>query len=194
MPHPKQSSTLIRAFFAFDLDAPLRDAVRQVVADLGKQPHGDQVKWATPEQLHVTLRFLGETPEEQLTTASARVAEQIKTIPALTVEVGHVAAFPISRPHIIALMFRLSTELATLVRTIEDTVNQCGFMPEPRPYLPHLTLARLRNAKSLPALNHGVTIPKTLMVKEVILFRSETGPRGSVYTPLHKFQLQEKQE
>jgi 2'-5' RNA ligase len=187
----KVKKKLIRIFFAFDIDEDLRQAISQILNHLRTQPRGNEVKWIPSENLHVTLRFLGETEPDIIESVIKEVGKEIKDSKTFSLRVGRVMHFPpnSNHPKAIVVSFPLSQELADLVQTIERGVSKCGFEPENRAFLPHLTLARLRAKQELDLSDIPIKIPQTLHIKEVILYRSDPGPKGSVYTAMTRFKL-----
>lgn len=181
---------LIRTFIAFDIDESLRQQLIAVIEFL-KQKNSDRIKWISPENLHVTLRFLGEIEENKIMEIQHELAEKIKTIQSFAIKTGKIMTFPpgSTRPHIVALMFPLTQELAFLVQAIEQTVNQCGFEPENRPFLPHLTIARISGRIEPDLDNILIELSEKIAIKSVIIYRSDQKENGSVYTSMKEIKL-----
>lgn len=182
---------LIRTFIAIDIDEPLQKALHHITQALQKKPHSSQVKWAPIENFHLTLRFLGEIPAEKIAGLKDVLAMTLKNIQPFELFTSKIILFPpTTHPHIVAHTFSINQELANLVQIIEKAVNQCGFDPEQRPFLPHLTLGRFHGHYELDLNDVPVReLPKQFTVKEVILFQSELKEAGSVYTALQRFKL-----
>lgn len=186
----KNQENLLRTFLAFDIDAPLRKNLAEIIETLKNQSRADKVKWVPPENLHVTLRFLGAVAAEKVVELAKIISEEIKEVESFGLELGKIIHFPpLGKPHVIALSFPLTTELAKLFQAIERSVTRCGFTPEDQPFLPHLTLGRLHFSHELDLSQISIPLSKKLLVKEIILYRSDPGKTGSVYTAVKTFKL-----
>jgi 2'-5' RNA ligase len=155
-----------------------------------------RVSWEREEKLHVTLKFFGDVGAgkvEALTAALARAA--LSTGPlALRLEGAGVFPSP-GRPNV--LWIGVGDDgggLARLHARVEEACAAEGFPPERRPFHPHVTLARVREAnRETRRLAHThVELgfePSGFGVGEIVLMRSAPGPGGTVYTPLSRHEL-----
>jgi 2'-5' RNA ligase len=127
---------MLRLFLAVDLP----DDVRDVVAGLRSDIKG--ARWVEPRQLHITLRFMGDTPEETLSTIVERLA-RVEVAP-FSLALGHAGTFPSERR---ARVLWLSLDPALPLRELESEIDR-ALAPEgsaaPQKFSPHLTLARLK--------------------------------------------------
>lgn len=187
----KKNEKLIRTFIAFDIEESLRQQIASVIDLLKQQKNTKKIKWIPPKNLHVTLRFIGEIEEEKIVAIQQTIIEEIKAIQSFSLEIGKIAMFPpgSAHPHIIALLFSLSEELAFLVQTIERAVVQCGVAPENRIFMPHLTLGRIYSHVELDFDPIPVKLPQQTVVSSVIVYRSDLGDSGSIYTSLKEVKL-----
>lgn len=174
----------IRTFFAFEIDDAIRRQVNKIIRHLSAQAGGNRVKWVEVNKLHITARFLGEIAEEQMVNCLQQVIESTKNIPALAIEFNQIIMFPEKHPHVIALHIGLTQELAHLLQSIEQAVVTTGLPSETRPFLPHLTLGRLRSAFSPKLDQLPVALPLQHQIDHVTLFRSDFVKNASVYTPI----------
>lgn len=196
---------MIRTFVAIELDAPLRNALAQVQADLRnrlQKAMGPDVRiqWVKPDSVHLTLKFLGDIPEERVPEIEAALAHVTGAHARCTVDVGGLGAFPDARaPRV--LWVGLSSQVEGLTRlavAVERALVALGFAPEPKPFNPHLTLARIkersRDIGRALAADHMLeqTAPiGTVAVNAIALMKSELKPSGAVYTRLHHALLKE---
>jgi 2'-5' RNA ligase len=179
-----------RTFFAIPLEESIREEVSEIIKFLQQQKWGDQIKWSVPENLHVTLRFLGDIPEEKIEPLCERVTATLQEITSFALPVGEIMLFPsTSHGHAIVVSHPLTDDLAKLVHALELVITEFGFDAEKRTYRPHLTLGRLHghHAPDLSAIPQK--LPAQLNVREVIFYRSELGEHKSNYTILRKFKL-----
>jgi RNA 2',3'-cyclic 3'-phosphodiesterase len=195
---PHAGETL-RTFFALELCEQARCVAGDLIHELCSRPHGDQVRWVRPETLHVTLRFLGRTAQAHLPALLQHVASQLTAVPAFMLDLGEVKAFPsLRRPRVVALNLEPEAPVLHLARAVDTGVVAAGFEPELRPFRGHVTLGRAQSAPragrsregripSLEAL--AARKPTPFAVREIVLFESKLGSKGSVYTPLQQIAL-----
>lgn len=176
----------LRLFIAIDLPkehkAQLSNARREI----------DGIRWSPPEQYHLTLRFLGDV-EADLVPVLAKGLQQLKTAP-FTLHLGRINAFPsLRRPRVIHIATRQSTPLLALNREVNTIVDAAGIQPDPKPFSPHVTLARVKDERrSFPTAFFDqfsdLSLPPFL-VDEVRLYKSILRRSGAVHECLHVFPL-----
>jgi 2'-5' RNA ligase len=152
----------------------------------------DDVRWVAPENVHLTLQFLGAVPETRLADVRAAVAAAAAAAPgAISLEVRGAGAFPSARrPRVVWL--GLGGDLAALealVRDLGARLAPLGFPPEERAFTAHLTLGRAREGRAGPglggALAHAAEAePFAWRAGDVALVESHLSPRGARYEPL----------
>jgi len=128
----------MRLFVAIDLPDETREACRSF-----RREKLDGAKWVAVEQIHLTLRFIGESSEEQaLALRSALQGIHARSFP---LRVRGLGCFPgPKRPRVLWLGLEVSQPLLNLQASIENMVQSVGFLPEPKSFSPHLSLARFR--------------------------------------------------
>lgn len=180
----------VRAFFAVDLaEAARRDAER-VAQRLRAAPGSGSVSWVRPENYHATLRFLGSVPTEQLPELGERVRSETSGLAPFALRLTRLRAFPsLRRPRVLALALEPAEPLAALAAAVERACVACGFAPERRPFRAHVTLGRVREGGA-PASELAID-SAPFSVGGFALFQSRLSPRGSVYTPLERFLLED---
>ena len=153
-----------------------------------------RVTWVPADRLHVTVRFIGEVDEEQSTRIQSALAPPTGIAPFVLVCRG-VGTFPErGAPRVIwAGIGDGADGLAVLEREVSSRLSACGISPEERGYQPHVTLARVRDARGLQtrSLTDGfVDRPfGTSRVVAITLFHSRPSPQGAVYVPLQSTSL-----
>ena len=200
----------MRTFIAVDIS----DAARRLLLDLARRLDrsldsasiGGCVRWTAPENLHLTLRFLGETSDAQRRAVDGGLASRLAAQPAFVLAVRHLGVFPNwRRPNILWVDF--TGGVASLERTqalVEDAVAHAGFPAEERPFTPHLTIGRVKKDAS-PAVRQKFgellqreqaattarldTPAAQFTVDAVTFVRSDLRPAGPVYTPLARYSL-----
>jgi 2'-5' RNA ligase len=180
--------TILRAFFAIELGEAARRQAADVAAALRARPGGDAVRWVRPENLHVTLRFLGEIAPTRVEPLLAQVRARTERVAPFALRLGALGGLPPSRrPRVLMIALEPEAPLAALASAVEQGVAAAGFEPEPRPFRGHLTLGRVRGAS--PSLAEVSVPPAAFDVTESVLFASELHPSGSRYTPLGRAPL-----
>jgi 2'-5' RNA ligase len=176
----------IRAFVAF----PLAERVRRDVADVIRRlaPSLPDVRFVRDEGVHVTLRFLGWTEAERIAALEAPLRAAAAECPPFEMAVRGLGLFPErGSPRVLWLGLDLPAAALTLQRSCETAAVAAGFEPEMRPFHPHLTLGRWRDRARRPALP-DVDLGRA-PASELVLYRSDIRPSGSIYTPLAVFPL-----
>lgn len=189
---------VVRAFVAIALPQDLLDRLGQVSAELQDRLAGLPMRWTTPGNLHLTLKFLGEVSEANLPIFEAILQTEGAQIPPFEIRIGGFGVFPNpSRPRVLWVGVEAPQALAVLQRRIEAEASRLGYPPEERPFSPHLTLGRVaRAAQPGDVRRIGEALwmfePGFLgaaQVEDVRLYRSDLRPGGPVYTCLYSFPL-----
>ena len=152
---------------------------------------GGRIRWAGAAQLHLTLRFLGDVPEAALDGVARSVREAASAGRPLDLEVRGAGAFPSARRARV-LWLGLGGEvdqLGSLVADLGARLERTGLPPEPRPFLPHLTLGRSRQPRGVAGLAAALEQaaagpPLPWRAEALTLFRSHLGPGGARHEPL----------
>ncbi|MCK4607124.1 MAG: RNA 2',3'-cyclic phosphodiesterase [candidate division Zixibacteria bacterium] len=186
---------MMRLFIALPL-GPQVEAYLGEIAGLLKQK-GGAVKWVDARNIHLTVRFLGDTEEahvgalkELLDTVAGRHAPVQATI-------DRLGAFPnLRRPRIFWAGLRDSLDaLENLATEVEQGVRRLGFEPEQKRFKPHLTLGRVRKNQGLDSLAAFIEsfefVETPLKLDRLVLFKSTLTPRGPIYDRLHEAMLGE---
>ncbi len=184
-------SALVRAFYAVALEGPALEAATRRLAELRSGALAGAARFVRPEGLHVTLHFLGNVRRSVLPALSRAVAAEVAPLEPFALHVVAPALFPSERrPRAVALALAPEAPLAALAAAVERGVVSAGFAPEPRPFRPHATLARVREGRR-PALPPQAALPPdaAMTVRDVVLFESRLERDGSIYTPMERFPL-----
>ncbi|HXO44399.1 MAG TPA: RNA 2',3'-cyclic phosphodiesterase [Candidatus Cybelea sp.] len=144
----------MRLFVAFDLPGEIRLALGEPIARL--KPLCRAARWARPEEMHVTLKFIGHTiadrDAEKLDAARAALG-QVRSSGAVEIEYRGVGFFPdVRRPRVVWCGVKGSARLVQLAADIERVLEPIGIPREPRAFVPHLTLARFKTPEGVDAL------------------------------------------
>jgi 2'-5' RNA ligase len=192
----------IRSFIAIELS----DEARSVLADLQNRLKAvvppKTVRWTAPQNIHLTLHFLGDVEVNEVEQVSQAVKTAASNCRPFSLTLTGLGCFPNTRrPRIVWVGVRDKTEtLVALHQNLGEGLNVINFKPEDRPYSPHLTIGRVKNGLPRRQLTQlGEVLDQeirligelaTLNVAELSLIKSELTPSGPVYTPLTRAAFQ----
>jgi 2'-5' RNA ligase len=181
-------SQKIRLFIAINLPEAVKSVLLETVAQMGQRLPDKAVRWVKPEQMHLTLRFLGDTAVSQLPDLQNQLTQLTRRHSSFRVHLNGMGAFPNrKRPRVV--WAGLDGDLARLQKmqaALEDHIVALGWSREKRPFSPHITLGRVKDARAAQALNWAVDLAKMeFEVTGVQLVQSELRPFGAVYTVQH---------
>ena len=150
-----------------------------------------RINWSPPQNLHITTKFIGEWPEEQIIPLE-QALRALPGRPPIEVKIRKVGFFP--NPHS-PRIFWCGIEAAGLAELAADTeaaTSALGIAAENRPYSPHLTLARIKEHLNLQPLREAIAAAPSLdfgsfNADRFFLYRSQLQRGGSVYTKLAEF-------
>lgn len=194
----------MRLFLALDID----DAIRQRIARFleGVRDFSPAARWAREESLHVTLKFIGETPDD----AVPRFEQALAALraPAFDVTFRGYGFFPTPKSaRVFWIGIQSGAELTGLASAIDNLTAALGVPREAHAFSPHLTLARKSGGSGAPGKRRGdgpnnvfqrlqekltaMPTPEfgTMTAREFFLYQSQLSRSGSRYTRLHRFEL-----
>ena len=182
-----------RCFIGIPVPDSYVDETTTLIARLAKQTRAS-MRWSKPENLHLTLRFLGDIETTQL-DAVASVLNTVKSAPFIMQAVGFGGFPDMQRPRIIWLALKQGgPSCTTLADAINATLVPLGFDRPKHLLRPHLTLGRVRKSAnndwpSLLKLHRPTWPPFT--ATRFTLWQSDLRPDGPVYTPLNEYTIQQ---
>jgi 2'-5' RNA ligase len=194
----------VRLFLALDIPDDIRERIARFIE--GVSGFAPDARWAKPESLHVTLKFIGEQPD----AAVKQIKQALSTIASSPPEIHFCGYgfFPTAKSaRVFWIGMEAAPQLAALATAIDDKMPALGIPKEDRAFSPHLTLARGAGASgsprrdkkdipnrtfhrlqeklaALPAPDFGSMTPRSFF-----LFQSQLSPKGSKYTKLSEFNL-----
>jgi 2'-5' RNA ligase len=189
----------LRTFIAVELDQELRAKLRDLQGQLDSQVAPRSVRWVRPEGIHLTLKFLGDTPLDRIEGVKDAVSRAAGSVRPFTFAVGGLGCFPnTSRPRVVWVgLQEVTGNLSQLKRAVETEVAPLGFPTEGRAFHPHLTLGRVnRRASNSEVREIGEIVASSAIgtldemeVTAVSYIQSDLLPSGAVYTNLHEAHL-----
>jgi 2'-5' RNA ligase len=189
-----------RLFVAVEPPSPVLEAVREAQSRLKRDVPDGVVRWVRPEGVHLTLKFLGDVPLNQLDDLQVALTSAAAGCHGFSLDVKGVGCFPDTRrPRVVWLGLSGDLrDLHALKARVEEQVSPLGYPTENRAFHPHLTLGRAGRRASrddLAALGELVerTTVETLAgwsVGALSLMRSQLKPGGAIYTQIHQVVLE----
>jgi 2'-5' RNA ligase len=188
-----QNPEEIRSFIAIELSEEAKKGLTKLRKNLERGEH-KFVKWVDPGGIHLTLKFLGNIPFKKIVEINKALEEAAKEISPFYLEISGLGAFP-SLKQVRVFWVGIGGEmdkLSRLQQNIDSALAALGFAKEDRPFVPHLTLARIRDVASLPERkSFGELVGSTIFedkyhieVETISLMRSQLMPAGAIYTRL----------
>ncbi len=184
----------MRTFLALEISPAIRQSIASLLESLAQQVPNRTVRWVRPENVHLTLAFLGDFPAENVPHVQEAVQRATSETPPLPLSVGGLGAFPRPQaPRVIWIGVQEPTGgLSALEAQLEESLRQLGWEPPAEPFRPHLTLGRVRrgsprsDVEQLAALLQSAPSGDlgSMVASEVVVFRSDLTPAGAVYTRL----------
>jgi len=192
--------TFIAIEFSPEVHQQLQSIGAQLRTDLRRQGASDGLRWSASENIHLTLRFLGDTTAAQTQRIATGLGAAAMQHAPFTLTLGGVGGFPqLHQPRVLWLGVGGDlAQLHALQAAVEETVQQAGFAAAERPFAAHITLARAQRTATQEQLRaagshlaaYGATPSMPVQVHELVQLRSELQPTGAVYTRLGRYPLQ----
>jgi len=183
----------IRSFIAIELPEKVLEGLARLRKELERDGH-KFVKWVDPGGIHLTLKFLGNIPSKRVAEITEAIEEATQGISPFNLEISGLGAFPSLKQ---ARVFWVGIggevdKLSRLQQNIDSALAILGFAKEERSFVPHLTLARIRQGAPPPERrSFGELIGSTVFedkyhveVEAINLMRSQLTPAGAIYTCL----------
>ncbi len=189
----------MRCFIAIDIPNEIRAGLADLEKDLAGRVdirRGD-VKWVEPEGMHLTLKFLGEVPDNQVIDVCRVVEAVASRHEAFDFAVKEVGSFGGRSVRVLWVGAGLDCpELLKLQQDLEDEFELAGWPKEGRQFSGHLTLCRIRNVKAGEKLGeaakqYGACDLGVVRAAAVCVYESQLKPEGPIYTRMGRYALQE---
>ncbi|MBI4739930.1 RNA 2',3'-cyclic phosphodiesterase [Candidatus Woesearchaeota archaeon] len=183
----------IRTFICIDLSSEMRGKLGGMIAQLSRATPQRSVRWDKADKIHLTLKFLGDTPQEDVPRISEALINATRDIKKFSFTLDGLGCFPnFKQPRVVWVGVKDSAALIEMQNRIETQTVPLGFPKEDRAFSPHLTLGRVRREASraeAASVGEAVRIRANQTfgiesVSRVILMKSDLQRGGSIYTSL----------
>jgi 2'-5' RNA ligase len=189
---------MLRTFIALEIPPEIQNAIASSTTSLRNSLPKPVVRWVAKQNLHVTLKFLGDVSPANLDQLVETLRHESARHAGFSMPVGRLGAFPSSRrARIIWIGLGTSAALDALQRGVEAAAGQLGYAREDRPFSPHLTIGRVGQGISASDNQRIRTVLDatpvdqlgTVDVQAIHIFKSDLQPGEPVYTLLHSLPL-----
>lgn len=184
----------MRLFAAVELDLGITQRLVRLQQQFRIADRG--VSWLSPAQMHLTLKFLGEVPDDTVHLVCEALREIAAATPAFEFDVAGVGCFPLAGPVRIvwAGLVDRSGVLAACQERCEDVFGELGFKRENRAFSPHLTIGRVKQAAVSARIRAALQSIGDFQggaqgADEVVLFQSHLKREGAEYVPICRYEL-----
>ena len=187
-------SDTIRAFIAIELNSDTQEGLARIQSEL-RSARAD-VKWVKPQNIHLTLKFLGNIDSSQAEKIKQILDEIGNKFKSFESDLNELGAFPKPKtPRVIWVgMQKGKDQVISIVNDLENKISEIGILREDRTFHPHVTLGRLRSPHNrsglVEFLEKNKTIPPlNFTADKIVLFKSTLTPQGPIYEPLAQVSL-----
>ncbi|MDP3142993.1 MAG: RNA 2',3'-cyclic phosphodiesterase [Candidatus Omnitrophota bacterium] len=186
-------SETLRTFIAIELNPQIKQELAKIQSELKKS--GADAKWVKPENIHLTLKFLGATAVDKIETINQALQDVAKNHSSFEMAIAQLGAFPrIESPRIIWLDINQGKEiLKNLAREIEEKISVLGFPKENRPFQTHITLARIKSSLNridlAKKLKETTPLPLSQRIDKITFLKSTLTPQGPNYEIIKEIDL-----
>ena len=185
--------SLLRAFIAVEIPSSLQNTIQESTASLRKMLGNELVRWVPPQNVHLTLKFLGDVSSSNLDLIKQMLTAEAAQHLCFEMQVEGIGSFPNPRrPRVIWVGLHAPAALESLQRGIESASARLGYTSEEKSFSPHLTIGRVKQNLSAPEIHRiRVALEETKIgllgivhVDTAHLIKSDLQPSGSLYTRL----------
>lgn len=183
----------IRTFIAIDLPQQIKMDIDRMIA--GFRNDGSGIRWVKAANLHLTLRFLGDIPQESVTGLARSLKENVSNFGSFELVLSGMGGFPnLNRPRVIWIGTGEGTDrLTALADKVEKGCVESGFGKGDKKFSSHLTVGRVKFPKGLERLFEKIGRTdfqsSKFTVGEVFIVKSDLSPAGPKYTKLESVPL-----
>jgi 2'-5' RNA ligase len=175
----------MRSFVALDLDEDLRNAIARLSSRMQRNAP-KEARFADAKSLHITLKFFEDLDDDRAQTIGASLEPLAQQV--VPIEILKVEAFPkVSHGRVIVLSIA-GDLISQIASSIEDTCEALGIDREERAFHPHITIARLREARNVTSWLAEQTVSLRGAAEALTLYTSKLqGPNAPLHTPIARF-------
>jgi len=183
----------MRAFIAIDFPQPMIEKISQIISTCKTQTPKKAIKWVEAENLHLTIKFLGDVSPDQLTAIKSIITSECEHRVTFDISVGGLGMYPNQhQPRVVWLGISEGAPLVEIHAGLNRELARINLPPDTHKLSPHLTIGRIRRQTDVSTVKEiGQTLSQlkdepmgTIRVDTVNLYQSELRPQGPLYTRL----------
>lgn len=184
---------MIRAFIALDLSDEILQHLDRVTQELQQRIPHQAVRWVPAQNIHLTLKFLGDVSEKNLAMVTSALKAEASAYAPFTISVGGLGAFPkTATPRVIWVGVEAPDVLVEMQRSLELQMERLGYEREDRRFTAHLTIGRVSRTASSQQVrligdalgSYSLGFLGMVKIEALYLYRSDLRPDGAVYSRL----------
>lgn len=180
-----------RGFIAVDIE--ISPKIKEIVSDLNNS--GANIKLVEPKNMHITLKFLGETDEKSISEIKDIMEKSVENIEPFEIKLKDTGVFP-NENYIKVIWIGLEQyeKLAEITKNIDQKLSEIGFKKEKRGFSPHLTIGRVKSGRNKDKILHILNKYRDnefndFIIDSIKLMKSELTPEGPIYTTLEEVNI-----
>jgi len=188
----------IRSFIAIPLTIEIHRNLEACIQAYGLNNRESGFRPVKPENIHLTLKFLGDVEPVRIPVISNQLEKVAKTFSPIKVSVRGLGAFPgwKKHPRVLWVGIQPLQQIQSIFHAVDRITTALGFPPENKPFSPHLTLARVNQQSNNPRFDETIDrmmniepepVFGEMIANEIILYKSLLQPTGPVYTVLSRY-------
>ncbi|MCK5287205.1 MAG: RNA 2',3'-cyclic phosphodiesterase [Thermodesulfovibrionia bacterium] len=183
----------MRCFIAIEISEVIKSELLEIEEELKK--HGADVRWLKPDNIHLTLKFLGNIKEEIAGKISGIIEAICSHYDSFDLTVKGLGIFPNRKsPRVLWVGIEGNNILSTLQKEVDEGMSSIGLENEKSEFTAHLTLGRIRSSRGKEALLDAINQRKndnfgSITVKSLSLIKSDLSPTGATYTKISEVSL-----
>lgn len=166
--------------------------ISDLIKDLKIDLENEKIKWVDTDNMHLTLKFYGDTDTEKIPGLIEHLHEVAEKNEVLNLSVKELGAFYRGKfPSVLFLNLSENEQLMRLAEAISKTSELYGFTEDKRKFKSHITLARIKYINNLHLFNDLIKtkVKQSFTVESFFLYESELTPKGAVYSVVEEFRL-----
>ena len=183
--------SMFRGFIAIEINAT--PSILEFEKEIKKT--GADIKLVEPQNIHITLKFLGDVEETLIDEIARIIKDAVKEIKPFTMKLNGTGVFPNNNyVRVIWIGIKEAQIIETIVKTIDEHLSELGFRKEKRGFSPHLTIGRVKSAKNKQILLEVIEKYKDVEfsiqeVKSIKLMKSDLTSKGPIYSTMREVKL-----
>ncbi|NLZ51782.1 MAG: RNA 2',3'-cyclic phosphodiesterase [Thermoanaerobacteraceae bacterium] len=180
----------MRCFIAINLDLSVKANIRDFIQNKVSQ-NFKGIRWVKPENLHITLAFLGEITTEQASSIKKVLESILAKHESFPIELSGIGFFPNRKnPKVFWIGIKEQPKLLKLKHDIDKCLTECNIYFDKKPFSPHLTIGRIKSPLKIESeIVEALDFKASFLVTEFFLIKSDLFSDGPVYSDLYRFEF-----